>query len=69
MIGQYHTLFQELDRECAGDYMNYIRMDRNLFHEVLHRVLPRVSKLDCQRKITTSSGCVLAPFFDMSRSQ
>ncbi len=51
MIGQYHTLFRELDLECAGDHMNYIRMARNLFHEVLHCVLPRISKLDCRRKL------------------
>ena len=47
IFGQYETLFQELDRESEGDYLSYIRMDRNLFAEVLHRVEPRISK--CER--------------------
>ena len=44
LFGQYDTLFQELDRESGGDYMGYIRMDRNLFSELLLRVTPRITK-------------------------
>lgn len=44
LFGQYDTLFQELDRESDGDYMSFIRMDRNLFAELLHRVAPRITK-------------------------
>ena len=44
MLGQYETLFQELDRESEGDYMGYIRMDQNLFGEILQRVSPRITK-------------------------
>lgn len=44
MLGQYDTLFQELDRESAGDYFGYIRMDRNLFAEILQRVAQRITK-------------------------
>ena len=29
LFGQYHTLFQELERESHGDYQAYIRMDPN----------------------------------------
>lgn len=44
LFGQYETLFQELDQEAAGDYLGFIRMDRNLFAEVLQRVAPRITK-------------------------
>ena len=43
MLGQYETLFQELDRESEGDYIGFIRMDRNTFAEVLQRVEPRIT--------------------------
>jgi hypothetical protein len=43
-LGQYETLFAELDRESHGDYMAFIRIDRNLFAEVLQRVSPRITK-------------------------
>jgi hypothetical protein len=46
-LGQYETLFQERDRESEGDYMSFIRMDRNLFAEVLQRVEQRIVK--CER--------------------
>jgi hypothetical protein len=42
--GQYHHLFQELDQECEMDYMAYIRVDRNMFAELLERVGPRIMK-------------------------
>ena len=35
LFGQYETLFQELDKESTGDYFGFIRMDRNVFAEVL----------------------------------
>ena len=44
MFGQYYTLFQELDRESEGDYMNYMRMSRNMFAELLIQVAPRITK-------------------------
>lgn len=49
ILGQYDTLFQELDRESQGDYMGFIRLDRNLFHEILQRVAPRICKSDRYR--------------------
>ena len=45
-FGQYYTLFEELDRVCQGDYQGYLRLDRNLFAEVLMRVAPRITKSD-----------------------
>ena len=44
LFGQYDTLFQELERESQGDYVGYIRMDRDLFVELLDRVTPRITK-------------------------
>ena len=42
--GQYYHLFEELDRETEMDYMGYIRMDRNLFADILGRLAPRITK-------------------------
>ena len=44
LYGQYDTLFQELDRESRGDYLSYVRMDRNMFAELLYRIAPRITK-------------------------
>lgn len=44
LFGQYETLFQELERESRGDYVGYIRMDPELFAELLLRVTPRITK-------------------------
>lgn len=41
---QYENLFEQLDRECRGDYVSYLRMDRNTFAEILRRVGPRITK-------------------------
>ena len=43
-MGQYETLFQELERESRGDYVGYIRVDPTLFAELPHRVTPRITK-------------------------
>lgn len=42
--GQYYHLFEELDRESEADYMSYVRIDRNLFAEILARIGPRIQK-------------------------
>jgi hypothetical protein len=44
MQGQYYHLFEELDRETLMDYKGYIRIDRELFAEILQRVAPRITK-------------------------
>lgn len=43
-MGQYHRLFAFLDREFNEDYQDYLRVDRNLFGEILRRVAPRITK-------------------------
>lgn len=43
-FGQYYTLLDELERVCEGDYQGYLRLDRNLFGEILLRVGARLTK-------------------------
>ena len=42
--GQFYHIFEELDRECQDDYRSYIRIDRELFAEILRRIEPRITK-------------------------
>ena len=34
----------ELERECQGDFLNYMRMEPAMFYELLQRVSPRIRK-------------------------
>ena len=43
-VGQYHNLYDILDRHFQGDYRKYVGLDRDLFVEVLRRVTPRIQK-------------------------
>ena len=43
-LGQYHKLFTFLDTEFQEDYQEYLRLDREVFGEVLQRVAPRITK-------------------------
>ena len=49
LLGQYDTLMQELIRESRGDFKGYLRMDPEMFHELLVRVSPRVTKSEESR--------------------
>lgn len=42
MHSQYRNIFEEMDAQCQGDYMAYVRMDRDSFHKLLQRVGPRI---------------------------
>ena len=46
VFGPYYNLIEELDRECQEDYRSYLRMDRNMFGEVLERIAPMITKCD-----------------------
>ena len=59
-LGQYETLFQALDRESDGDYMGFIRMDRNLFAEVVQRVEPRIVRSE-----RYAPFCILVIYFSI----
>ena len=44
LLGHYDTLMQELIRESAGDFKSFMRMEPDLFHELVQRVSPRITK-------------------------
>ena len=50
LFGQYHTLMMEINRECQGDFVNYMRMQTAMFHELLQRITPRIQKSTRYRK-------------------
>lgn len=42
--GQYHTLMQELMEECQGDFKSFLRIEPQMFEEMLDRVGPLITK-------------------------
>ena len=42
--GQYEQLLQELNREDPNGYKNFLRMDADLFGEIVDRISPRIKK-------------------------
>ena len=44
LLGTYDNLIQELIRESRGDFKGYMRMEVDMFQELLARVGPRVQK-------------------------
>ena len=44
LYGQYETLMAELEREHVGDFRTFLRMEPQMFHELLQRVGPRIEK-------------------------
>lgn len=44
LFGQYDTLMQELMEECHSDFKSFLRMEPCMFHEILQRVGPRITK-------------------------
>jgi len=44
LLGQHDRLMAELQREAPADFKGYIRMEPELFHELLTRVGPRITK-------------------------
>jgi len=45
-LGHHDTLMQELMRESRGDFKTFLRMEPEMFREMLDRVAPRIEK--CQ---------------------
>ena len=50
LFGQYHTMMMEINRECLGDFVNYMRMQPAMFYELLQRITPRIRKSTRYRK-------------------
>ena len=44
LLGQYDTLVQELIRESEGDFKSFMRMSSRMFHELVQRVGPAITK-------------------------
>ena len=44
LLGQYERLMAELERESRGDFRGFLRMEPEMFHELLNRVGPRITK-------------------------
>ena len=42
--GQFENLMVELEREHHGDFKGYLRMEPDMFHELVQRVGPRIRK-------------------------
>ena len=42
--GQYETLMSELEREHHGDFRSFLRIEPEMFRELLERVGPRIEK-------------------------
>ena len=44
MQGQYENLMAELERESEGDFKAFLRMEPAMFHELVQRLSPRLTK-------------------------
>ena len=45
-LGHYSRLHQELRLEDEASFRNFLRMDPRMFHELLQRIEPRISRQD-----------------------
>lgn len=57
--GQYDTLMVELIRESKGDFKSFLRMEPEMFREILVRLTPRISK-SRERRPSLDPGLKLA---------
>jgi len=58
-LGHYDTLMQELMRESRGNFKSYLRMQPEIFREMLDRVGPRIEQSP-EGRPPLSSGLKLA---------
>ena len=59
-FGNYENLLEELERESHADFTNYMRMEPAMFHELLERLTPRLSKQDTKFRRALHPGLKLA---------
>ena len=43
-LGQFEALMAELEREHHGDFKSFLRVEPQMFHELVQRVGPRIQK-------------------------
>ena len=58
--GHYDRLMRELQNEDVASFRNFVRMDPDMFHEVLLRVAPRIERHDTWYRKSITSGNRLA---------
>lgn len=46
LFGQYEQLLNELNREDPKGFKNFLRVDADIFGELLDRISPRIKKQD-----------------------
>ena len=59
-FGHWSTLLQELIKEDKSSFHNFLRMDENLFSEVLHRINHRIEKRHTSFRAPLEPGLRLA---------
>ena len=60
MYGQYEKLMHELTTEDQTSFNNFLRVDPDIFMELLHRVGPRIEKHDTFFRKALQPGLKLA---------
>lgn len=60
LFGHYENLMAELDRESHGDFRGFLRMEPAMFHELLTRLTPRLTKVDTNFRKALEPGLKLA---------
>ena len=58
--GQYHTLLQELNREDRMGFKKYVRFTAPIYHEMLERIRPMLTKQTTRFRKPLSPGLKLA---------
>ena len=59
-LGHYSRLLQELRLEDEASFRNFLRMDPRMFHELLQRIEPRISRQDTWYRKALDPGVKLA---------
>ena len=59
-FGDYDNLMQELEREARGDFVGFLRMEPQMFRELLARLTPRLTKRDTNFRKALKPGLKLA---------
>ena len=60
MFGHYNTLMAELERKFWGDFIGFMRKELGLFHELLMRLTPRLTKGKTNWRKALEPGLMLA---------
>ena len=59
-LGHYSKLLQELRLEDEASFRNFLRMDPRMFHELLQRIEPRITRRDTWFRKALDPGVKLA---------